>query len=58
MKDFVSEIRINVMKLFPHENNEEREKIMVMAFIEGLRNYKHTTILRQINPATHQAGGF
>ena len=54
IKDFVSEIRITVMKLFPDEDKLEREKIMLMAFIEGLRNSKHSTILKQISPKTLQ----
>ena len=54
IRDFISEIRVSVMKLFPNEGSEERERIMVMAFTEGLRNYKYTTILRRMNPASLQ----
>ena len=54
IKDYISEIRVSVMKLFPNESSEERERIMIMAFIEGLRNYKYTAILRRMNPASLQ----
>lgn len=43
------------MKLFPNEKIEEREKIMVMAFIEGLQNCKYSAILRKVNPETLQS---
>ena len=38
--------------IFPEKNANGREKILLMSFIEGLRNRKHTVILRQSEPAT------
>ncbi|MEL7307647.1 MAG: hypothetical protein AAGK05_07085 [Pseudomonadota bacterium] len=52
IRDFISEIRVTTMRLFPNKNVTEREQILLMTFIEGLRNYKHAIILRQHNPAT------
>ena len=52
IRDFVSEIRVTTMRLFPDKDIDEREKILIMSFIEGLRNYKHSIILRQHQPAT------
>jgi len=52
IRDFVSEVRVTTMRLFPNKNASEREKILLMTFIEGIRNYKHSIILKQRNPAT------
>ena len=52
LRDFVSEIRITTMKLFPDVSAEEREKILIMSFIEGIRNANHAVIVRQNEPAT------
>jgi len=52
LRDFISEIRVTTMRLFPGKGAEEREKVMLMAFIEGLQNTKHSVILRQHSPAT------
>jgi len=52
VKDFLSEIRVETMRLCPDSDRDEREKVMIMTFIEGLRSQKHATILRRLNPAT------
>ena len=52
MKDFLSEIRVETMRLCPDSDRDEREKVMIMTFIEGLRSQKYATILRRLNPAT------
>ena len=52
IRDFMSEIRVATMRLFPDRNADEREKILIMSFIEGLQNQKHAIILKQHNPAT------
>ena len=53
LKDYLSEIRISGVKYLGRGmDSAERERILVMAFIEGLRNANHKKILRQINPPT------
>lgn len=54
IQDFISEIRITAMRLFPDENPVTREKVMLMTFMEGLKNQKHAAILRQLNPSSLQ----
>lgn len=51
-KEFLSEIKVSAMKIFPNESHQERGKMMLMAFVEGLLNNKHSAILKQLKPTT------
>ena len=54
IKDYISEIRVESMRLWPNGDKEQREKLMLITFIEGLRNNRYATILKQLNPSTLQ----
>ena len=52
LSDFVSEVRIEAFKIFGHDNKEEREKNMILAFMDGLRSRKTSFVLKEANLKT------
>jgi len=51
LKDFLSEIRIEAFKLTRNMNSDQREKLMTVAFIEGLLNQKVAVAVKALNPS-------
>jgi len=52
LKEYLSMIRIQGVKVFHNKTPKERECLLVMAFISGLRNTRLIEILKQIKPDT------
>ena len=52
MRDFLSSICIQCQKQIFEKSVEEREKIMILAFINGLQNTAFAKILTELKPKT------
>ena len=52
LSEFLSEVRIEGFKVYGHTNKEEREKFMILAFIDGLRSRKASFVLKEANLKT------
>ena len=53
LKDFVSSLRIKCFELFGHKKSlEEREKIMIKAFLNGLQNKHVAMALKELKPSS------
>jgi len=50
LKEYLSAIRIQGIKIFHSKPAKEREDLLVMAFISGLKNTKIAEILKQMKP--------
>ena len=48
--DFLSVIRVEGHKVLANENAEDREKLLVKAFINGLSNRKVSEVLNHLSP--------
>ena len=51
-RDFLSTVRIVGHRMLYNENEENRQKYLVKAFINGLANKKFTEALQQLKPKT------
>ena len=53
-KEFLSSVRINGMRILSEKLPAEREALLIMTFVNGLRNKKITKILQELHPKTLQ----